>query len=137
MKPSHYKQFRREFIRRKAQTIYERLLDDADARRRALILEIKPLLISQLSDRDYETLPEQRRLRPVEYAAFPYEDKRYDYSASNTAGQQEATGWCFSGKHRVPVSELYIKGRYLTACSVCRERASAALKIMHQHRRAA
>lgn len=142
MKPTNYTYYRREFLRRKAQTIYERLIEDADARREAIRREIVPLAGFQCADRDYETAPQDRRLRPVEYEAFPYQDRHFDYTPSNTAGQIEAEGWCFSGKHRVPVSRLAIKknGRLIglaTSCVTCRERAANSRALAHRWGRSA
>lgn len=136
-----YKAFRHEYMRLKAKTIYERLLDDANARRAALRRECVPLTIGQCVDRDYETLPQERRLRPTEYEAFPYQDRRFDYTPSNTAGSVEAQGYCFSGRHRVPVSQLEIRkhGRLVGlshSCHVCQERKVNGRKVAHLYRRA-
>lgn len=120
-------------------TTFTRLLERAEARRAMLRQTVTPLSYWQCRDRDYDTLPAEKRMRPVEYTAFEYHEPGVDYSASDTAGSQPATGWCVRGKHRVSVTELYVgSGRVLArSCKACRGREAEARKLIHRLRKGA
>ena len=120
-------------------TTFTRLLQEAEARRARILQTSTPLSYWQCRDRDYDTLPAEKRLRPVEYAAFEYRVPGMDYSASNTAGHVPVLGWCVRGKHRVPVAELYVgSGRVLArSCKACRGKETEARKLIHKLRKGA